>query len=147
MKERNMGQLAVDLGSRIKDLEPKRTHKALSVNERTGGTFPRYFTQKLEPGKTPYDDVRWELRTAVLGNDKRAAIFEQTDVEVPEDWLQTATNIVASKYFHGKMGSPDRESSVAQLVHRVVDKITEWGKHDRYFKTDADAENFRNELD
>src|SRR5205085_265468 len=118
----------------------------LPVAERTGVSFPRYFTQKLESGKTPYDEVKWEQRTAAIGNDKGAVIFEQTDVEIPEDWSQTATNIVASKYFHGKMGSPDRERSVAQLVHRVVDTIADWGKAGRYFKTEQDGENFRNEL-
>src|ERR1700720_185522 len=137
-----MGQLTVDLGSRIKDLEPKRTKKALSVTQRTGVTFPRYFTQKLEAGKTPYDDIVWEQRTAAIGNDKGAIIFEQNDVEVPADWSQTATNIVVSKYFHGRMGSPERERSVGQLVHRVVDTITEWGQTGRYFKTSEDSENF-----
>jgi len=65
---------------------------------------------------------------------------------VPADWSQTATNIVASKYFHGRLGSPDRESSAAQLIHRVVDTTTAWGQAGGYFKTSADAENFRNEL-
>ena len=73
-------------------------------------------------------------------------IFEQRDIEVPSDWSQTATNIVASKYFHGKPGSPERETSVAQLVHRVVDTIADWGSKGRYFKTPQDADNFRNEL-
>ena len=75
--------------------------------------FPRYFTARIEAGKTPYDEVAWELRTASIGNDKGAVIFEQRDVEVPADWSQTATNIVVSKYFYGKMGSPERETSVA----------------------------------
>src|SRR5579862_692289 len=141
-----MGQLTVDLSSRIKDLEPKRTKKSLPVTSRMGVTFPRYFTQKLEAGKTPYDEIQWESRTAAIGNDKGAVIFEQNDVDVPADWSQTATNIVVSKYFHGKMGSPDRETSVAQLVHRVVDTITEWGQVGHYFRTPFDAENFRNEL-
>src|ERR1700744_6346831 len=110
-----MGLLAVDLTNRISELQPV-SKKALPANQRKGVSFPRYFTQKLEPGKTPYDEIKWELRTAVIGNDKGAVIFEQTDIEVPEDWSQTATNIVASKYFHGKMGSPDRENSVGQLV-------------------------------
>jgi ribonucleoside-diphosphate reductase alpha chain len=122
------------------------TKKPLPIPVRTGVRFPRYFTQKLEAGKTPYDEIDWELRTAVIANDKGAIIFEQNDVEVPADWSQTATNIVVSKYFYGKMGSPERESSVRQLVHRVVDTIADWGKADRYFKTDEDADNFRNEL-
>src|SRR5437660_9374404 len=115
-----MGQLSVDLSSRISELQPS-TKKALPIAERTGVGFPRYFTQKLEPGRTPYDEITWELRTAAIANDKGAIIFEQNDIEVPADWSQTATNIVVSKYFHGRMGSPERENSVRQLVHRVVD--------------------------
>ncbi|HXA66162.1 MAG TPA: vitamin B12-dependent ribonucleotide reductase [Bryobacteraceae bacterium] len=127
--------------------EGQTTNKRpLPVPGRTGVRFPRYFTQKLDAGKTPYDEIAWELRTAVIANDKGAIIFEQNDVEVPADWSQTATNIVVSKYFYGKMGSPERESSVRQLVHRVVDTIAAWGKTDRYFRTDEDADNFRNEL-
>ncbi len=112
----------------------------------TGIPFPRYFTSKLEAGKTPYDEIQWETRTASIGNDKGSVIFEQRDIEVPVDWSQTATNIVASKYFYGKMGSPERETSVAQLVERVVDTIAGWGKKDGYFKSEADGENFRLEL-
>ncbi len=137
-----MGQLSVDLSARASDL----TLKAKPITERAGVSFPRYFTAKLEPGKTPYDDIQWELRAATIGNDRGAVIFEQRDVEIPADWSQTATNIVASKYFHGKLGSPERERSVAQLVHRVVDTIADWGRDQRYFRTPDDAENFRNEL-
>src|SRR5213592_1797073 len=135
-----MGQLAVGISAKMEEVitkEPKA---------KAGVAFPRYFTARLEAGKTPYDEVQWETRTASIGNDKGAVIFEQRDIEVPVDWSQTATNIVASKYFYGKMGTPERETSVAQLVHRVVDTIADWGKVDRYFKTDADAENFRDEL-
>src|SRR6476469_5421030 len=113
---------------------------------RTGVQFPRHFTARLEPGKTPYDEVAWETRTASIGNDKRAVIFEQRDVEAPADWSQTATNIVASKYFHGRMGTPERETSVAQLVHRVVDTIADWGRDGNYFKTKEDVQNFRMDL-
>ncbi len=112
----------------------------------TGVEFPRYFTARLDAGKTPYDEVQWETRTASIGNDKGALIFEQRDVEVPAEWSQTATNIVASKYFHGKLGSVDRETSVAQLVHRVVDTIAGWGSKSGYFRTLQDADNFRDEL-
>jgi ribonucleoside-diphosphate reductase alpha chain len=114
--------------------------------QKAGVTFSRFFTNKIEPGKTPYDEVQWETRTASIGNDKGTVIFEQRDIEVPVDWSQTATNIVASKYFYGKLGSPERETSLAQLVQRVVDTIADWGKKDHYFKTDQDAENFRSEL-
>jgi ribonucleoside-diphosphate reductase alpha chain len=136
-----MGQLSVDLSAKMEALNVKSAAKS-----RTGVVFPRYFTARAEAGKTPYDEVQWELRTASIGNDKGAVIFEQRDVEAPVDWSQTATNIVASKYFHGKMGSPERETSVAQLVQRVVDTIADWGRKDGYFRTPLDAENFRGEL-
>ena len=136
-----MGQLSVNLAVKVKELQ-----RSLKREERTGVSFPRYFTSRLEPGITPYDQVKWEFRTATIGNDKGSVIFEQRDIEVPADWSQTATNIVASKYFHGRMGSPERETSVAQLVHRVVDTIADWGLSGRYFKTKEDGENFRLEL-
>ena len=136
-----MGQISVDLSAKIEALKAKT-----SAQTGSGIAFPRYFTARLEAGKTPYDEIRWETRTASIGNDKGSVIFEQRDVEAPADWSQTATNIVASKYFYGKLGSPERETSVAQLVQRVVDTITGWGRKDHYFKTADDAENFRNEL-
>jgi ribonucleoside-diphosphate reductase alpha chain len=136
-----MGQLSVNTAVKVKEL-----HRSLKKEERTGVSFPRFFTSKQEAGTTPYDLVDWEHRTATIGNDKGSLIFEQRDVEVPADWSQTATNIVASKYFHGRMGTPERESSVAQLVHRVVDTIADWGLAGKYFKTPEDGENFRNEL-
>jgi ribonucleoside-diphosphate reductase alpha chain len=135
-----MGQPAMET-AKMEVLEPQTTTKT-----KAGISFPRYFTARLEAGKTPYDEVQWETRTASIGNDKGSVIFEQRDVEAPADWSQTATNIVASKYFYGKLGSPERETSVAQLVERVVDTIAAWGKKDGYFKSDADAENFRYEL-
>ena len=136
-----MGLLSMDLSAKMELLKAKTPKKT-----KTGISFPRYFTAKLEAGKTPYDEIQWETRTASIGNDKGSTIFEQREVEVPVDWSQTATNIVASKYFHGKLGSPERETSVAQLVQRVVDTIADWGQKDGYFKTPEDGENFRNEL-
>ncbi|HEX6545933.1 MAG TPA: vitamin B12-dependent ribonucleotide reductase, partial [Bryobacteraceae bacterium] len=136
-----MGQLTVDLSTRVAEL-----HAPLPKKDRKGVAFPRYFTSRLEPGKTPYDEITWELRTATIGNDKGSVIFEQRDIETPVEWSQTATNIVASKYFHGRMGSPERESSVAQLIHRVVDTIADWGIEGNYFKSRQDGENFRSEL-
>jgi ribonucleoside-diphosphate reductase alpha chain len=136
-----MGLIGTGVAMKLKDLR-----RPLPVTERVGVEFPRHFTARLEAGKTPYDEVRWELRTASIGNDKGAVIFEQRDVEVPADWSQTATNIVVSKYFYGKIGSPERESSVRDLVGRVVNTIAGWGRDQRYFKTPADAENFRDEL-
>ena len=136
-----MGQLSVNLALKVKEL-----HRSLKKEERTGVSFPRYFTAKLEAGATPYEQVSWERRTATIGNDKGSVIFEQRDVETPADWSQTATNIVVSKYFHGRMGAPERETSVAQLVHRVTDTIADWGLSGDYFKTKEDGENFRLEL-
>ncbi len=132
---------AIDVSAKMEVLKTDNGSKT-----RTGISFPRYFTAKLESGRTPYDEIQWETRTACIGNDKGNVIFEQRDVEAPVDWSQTATNIVASKYFHGKPGSPERETSVAQLVQRVVDAIAGWGIKDGYFKTHEDGENFRREL-
>src|SRR5258706_530710 len=131
-----MGQLGVTM--KLKDVR-----RPIPVAERVGVEFPRYFTVE---GKSPYDEMPWELRTASIGNDKGAVIFEQRDVEVPADWSQTATNIVVSKYFYGKIGSPERETSVRQLVGRVVDTIADWGRDQRYFRTPEDAQNFRDDL-
>src|SRR6202171_3076350 len=139
-EEKQMAQPSLALSTKIKELNTSKPKRALPVTDRTGISFSRYFTQKLEAGKTPYDEIQWELRSATIGNDKGAVIFEQQDVLVPADWSQTATNIVASKYFHGKLGSPDRETSVGQLVHRVVGSIAGWGKAGKYFQTDDDAE-------
>jgi ribonucleoside-diphosphate reductase alpha chain len=135
-----MGLLSVALNAKIEALN------TTASKTQTGIAFPRYFTARLEPGKTPYDEVQWETRTASIGNDKGAVLFEQRDVEVPSDWSQTATNIVASKYFYGKLGAPERETSVAQLVERVVITIAGWGLKDGYFHSPADGENFRAEL-
>src|SRR5215831_3578291 len=139
-KEQQMGQLAVATGAKMEELKTKEP------KTKTGVSFPRYFTARLEAGKTPYDEAQWETRTASISNDKGTVIFEQRDIEFTVDWSQTATNIVASKYFHGKTGSPERETSVAQLVQRVVDTITEWGLGGGYFKEREDGENFRAEL-
>src|SRR5437762_2396809 len=97
-----------------------------------GLTFPRFFT---EAGVDPFDEVEWELRSAVIGSEKGEVVFEQRDVEIPKFWSQQATNIVVSKYFRGQMGAPERERSVKQLIGRVVDTITEWAAKQRYFAT------------
>ncbi len=108
-----------------------------------GLVFRRFFTK---PGVHPFDEIAWELRTASIQNDKGQTIFEQRNVEVPKDWSMTATNIVASKYFHGKLGTAERESSVRQLVSRVADTIAQWGVEGGYFRTAEDAETFHAEL-
>ncbi len=108
-----------------------------------GLRFGRYFTP---PGSRAYDLVEWERRTASITNEKGAVIFEQRDVEVPRTWSQLATNVVAQKYFRGHLGSPNRESSVKQLVDRVVQALGRWGRNDGYFATEEDAADWEEEL-
>ena len=108
-----------------------------------GLAFPRFFT---EAGVDPFDEVEWELRSAVIGNEKGEVVFEQRDVEIPKAWSQQATNIVVSKYFRGQIGTPERERSVKQLIGRVVDTITEWARGHKYFATDEDLKAFSDDL-
>ena len=107
-----------------------------------GLRFERTFTRE---GVHPYDEIEWELRDAIIPGDG-GNVFEQKAVEVPAFWSQTATNVVASKYFRGKLTSPDRERSVRQMIDRVVGTITQWGHEGGYFATHADAQVFAHEL-
>ena len=111
----------------------------------TGGglEFPRCFVPE---GVNPYDEIAWEKRSAVISNEKGDDIFRQDNVEIPQRWSQTATNIVASKYFHGQMGAPQRENSVRVLVERVAGTLTEWGVKGKYFASSADAAAFHDDL-
>jgi ribonucleoside-diphosphate reductase alpha chain len=112
--------------------------------KRRGLTFKRHFTAE---GLHPFDQVEWETRDAVIPNYKEGGnAFEQRDVEFPTSWSQNATNIVAQKYFRGPLGTPERESSVRQMVGRVVDTIAGWGVKDGYFDSDVDARVFADEL-
>jgi ribonucleoside-diphosphate reductase alpha chain len=114
-----------------------------ATGTQTGLVFHRYFTN----GKvSPYDAVEWEKRTALIGNEKGVTIFRQEDVEVPKNWSQTATNIVCSKYFHGKPGTSEREGSVRQLISRVVTTIVRWGQEGGYFADAASRDAFGDEL-
>jgi len=108
-----------------------------------GLSFPRFFT---EAGIDPFGEVEWELRAAVIGNDRGEIVFEQRDVEIPKFWSQQATNIVVSKYFRGQLGSPERERSVKQLIGRVVNTITEWARTNKYFASDDDLRAFSDDL-
>jgi ribonucleoside-diphosphate reductase alpha chain len=103
----------------------------------------RHFTRA---GEDVYASVRWARRTAKISAENGDSVFEQTDVEVPETWSPIATNIVASKYFRGHLGSPTRESSVKQLIGRVVSTIRRWGKNGGYFANDEQEETFADEL-
>jgi ribonucleoside-diphosphate reductase alpha chain len=96
-------------------------------------------------GIHPFDEIEWETRDAVIGDPEDPA-FEQRGVEFPKSWSQNATNIVAQKYFRGKLGSEQRESSVRQMIGRVAGTISGWGRQGSYFATDADADAFEAEL-
>jgi ribonucleoside-diphosphate reductase alpha chain len=108
-----------------------------------GLAFRRFFTQ---PGVSPYDELEWELRLAQITDAQGNVIFEQKGVEVPKDWSMTATNIVASKYLHGKIGTPERETGVRALVTRVAETIRNWGLAQGYFRTPEDGATFHDEL-
>src|SRR5499427_2753043 len=116
---------------------------ATNAKKATGLSFRRLFTK---PGVSPYNEVEWELRTAQITDAQGGVIFEQKDVEVPEDWSMTATNIVASKYLHGPLGTPERETGARQLISRVAETIRDWGQSQGYFRTPEDAATFHDEL-
>jgi ribonucleoside-diphosphate reductase alpha chain len=108
-----------------------------------GLAFRRFFAK---PGVSPYNEVEWEFRDAQIADSQGGMIFEQKNVEVPKDWSMTATNIVASKYLHGQVGTPERETGVRQLIARVAETIRDWGMKDGYFRTAEDAATFHDEL-
>ncbi|NUT56354.1 MAG: vitamin B12-dependent ribonucleotide reductase [Thermoleophilia bacterium] len=114
-----------------------------AVVEETASVTPgRFFTI---PGRDPFDEIEWELRDAIIPG-KDGPAFEQRNVEFPRFWSQTATNIVAQKYFRGRLSSPERERSVKQMIGRVVDTIGGWGRAGGYFATDEEADTFEAEL-
>ena len=128
----------------VKTTEAKAPVAATSSKKKLAGlAFRRLFT-KL--GVSPYDEVEWELRTAQITDAHGNVIFEQKDVEVPKDWSMTATNIVASKYLHGRLGTNERETGVRQLVARVAETIRNWGLAQGYFRTPEDGAVFHDEL-
>jgi len=127
-------------GSGYADVDKPRARK---LSASAGLTFPRFFS---EAGVDPFEEVEWELRTAVISSDRGEVVFEQRDVEIPRFWSQQATNIVVSKYFRGQLGTPERETSVKQLIGRVVSTLTEWARSNRYFATDEDLQAFSQDL-
>jgi ribonucleoside-diphosphate reductase alpha chain len=112
-------------------------------NAAPGLKIARYFTRA---GVSPYSEVEWELRTASITDAKGNTIFEQRDVESPKDWSMTAINIVASKYLHGALDTPGRETGVRQLIQRVAETIRDWGWQQGYFSTAEDHDAFHDEL-
>ncbi len=138
-----MDDTRMGLAARSVETAPETTRETAVPK---GLTFPRYFTKDLAAAQTPYSALKWERRTASITDAEGNSVFEQRDVEMPVDWSQTATNIVASKYFHGVLGQDDRESSLGDLVRRVVDTIADWGAAGEYFASPQDVENFRDDL-
>ena len=124
-------------------LHTEAAHTGRTETTSPGLSFARHFTT---PGVSPYDQITWELRDAIIQDWKGNIIFEQKNVESPVDWSMTATNIVASKYLHGLIGTPERESGVRALITRVAESVRDWGIAAGYFATDADAETFYAEL-
>jgi ribonucleoside-diphosphate reductase alpha chain len=131
------------MAATVKPVMQGKATETSAAEKTTGLKFERFFTD----GRiSPFDAVEWEKRTALIGNEKGVTIFRQEDVDVPKNWSQTATNIVASKYFHGKPGSKEREGSVRQLIGRVVNTIVRWGEEGGYFVDSASCDAFKDEL-
>ncbi|HJT17170.1 MAG TPA: vitamin B12-dependent ribonucleotide reductase [Thermoanaerobaculia bacterium] len=135
---------SVDITQSLRPRTPARPSRPARKEARTGGiAVERFFTK---PGIDVFDTCEWELRTAVITNERGEVVFEQKDVEMPKFWSQMATNVVVSKYFRGHIGTPDRETSVRQLIGRVVRTMTQWGREGGYFATPEDGDTFRDEL-
>jgi len=137
------GQVVQSQGGPIEPATRARKGQESKAPIVPGLEFPRYFTL---PGVDPFDEVEWEIRSAVIGNEKGKVVFEQRDVEIPKFWSQQATNIVVSKYFRGQLGAPERERSVKQLIGRVVDTITRWAREQKYFASEDTLQAFSAEL-
>ncbi len=130
-------------GKSFPEVTPEVSPALSPDRPKAGLEFTRYFTS---PQLAPFEVVAWERRTALISNEKGQVIFRQEGVEVPKSWSQTATNIVASKYFHGKLDTPEREYSVRQLIGRVVNTIVGWGERGSYFASDSARDAFRDDL-
>ncbi|MFN7984338.1 MAG: hypothetical protein U0Q11_21030 [Vicinamibacterales bacterium] len=136
-------QIVESSGSSMSAYVEAEKPKAKKSAAAPGLSFPRFFT---DAGVDPFDEVEWDLRSAVIGNERGEVVFEQRDVEIPKFWSQQATNIVVSKYFRGQIGTPERERSVKQLIGRVVTTITEWARNHKYFASEEDLQAFSDDL-
>src|SRR5438132_1349500 len=141
---KNLADLSGAAAGRAQGALSKERHSNGNGHNKTKGLrFGRFFTP---PGSHAYDLVEWDRRTAAITGEKSQVIFEQKDVEVPRQWSQLAINVVAQKYFRGSPGSPERETSVRQIIDRVVDTLAKWGREGGYFATEEDVENWAEEL-
>ncbi|MEK7217465.1 MAG: vitamin B12-dependent ribonucleotide reductase, partial [Patescibacteria group bacterium] len=123
-----------------------QTQPHLPVEPESNSRRGAFHWKRLFGEVHPYDSIVWEKRTAKIERGDGTVVFEQKDVEVPSFWTQTATDIVASKYFRGRLGSPERETSARQMVDRVVTEIRRWGLEGNYFASSVDADNFAQDL-
>ena len=131
----------VSVTGNLKSWTPKSSTRKSKKD--SGLKFSRRFTVA---GEDPFNTVEWEMRTAGITGEDGRIVFEQKDCEIPKTWSQLATNVVVSKYFRGPMGSPQRETSVRQVIGRVADTFHKWGFNGGYFATEEDAQAFRDEL-
>jgi ribonucleoside-diphosphate reductase alpha chain len=134
-------QTQLDFSTLTDDTKGRQSSRRSSHREKL--SIPRFFTKN---GVHPYDEIEWELRTASISNDKGQVLFEKQNIKAPKSWSQTAINIVASKYFHSRTDNATPESSVQQLVDRVVKTLSAWGMKDGYFANQQDADTFEVEL-
>src|SRR6202050_631891 len=128
--------------------EVKTTTVSVPTSTQTKKTAPGLSFRRLftKPGVSPYDELEWDRRLAQITDAQGNVIFQQKDAEVPKGCSMPATTIVASKYLHGKVGPPERETGVRQLVTRVAETIRNWGLAQGYFKTPEDGATFHDEL-
>src|SRR6267142_2677585 len=138
-----MAKNAIDVAAGARRNVNHKPNNGANSTKVAGLRFERFFTP---PGSHAYDLIEWERRTAGITGEKGQVIFAQKDVEVPRSWSQLAINVVAQKYFRGSPDSPERETSVRQIIDRVVDTLAKWGREGGYFATDEDAENWAEEL-
>ncbi len=130
-------------GRNVKSNAKSRSEKIAQQRTLVGMQIERQF---CPAGVNPFDTVEWETRSAAIKDESGKALFEQTDCQIPKSWSQLATNVVVSKYFYGEPGTPERENSVQQLIHRVTRTIADWGIADGYFASAEDGETFYDEL-
>src|SRR3989344_572765 len=134
-------ELAVLVEKKVAERHEEIEHGAAESVQNRGMVWQRLFGSG-----NPYDKINWVFREAKITKGNGATVFHQENIEVPDFWSQTAIDIVASKYFRGKLGTPEREISVRQMVDRVADTIAGWGFKDGYFATAGDYENFKLDL-
>src|SRR3989440_5101913 len=132
----------LDMRRRATSVAANRAPAKTTSRARKGLPIERVFS---DAKVKPFDQIEWDKRTAEITDDAGKVIFKQENVEVPKSWSVLATKVVVSKYFYGEQNTPERETSVRQLVHRVCRTIADWGIRDGYFSKEA-GETFYDEL-